>query len=95
MSAAPSFPNVWFVAIDGCDDNARGKGNYMCAMFVESLVSSAAGYFSGLVSKTKVLGVLAAFPSDTVFRLVNGFSLRVVASCPESTLSIIPSSPLL
>merc|ERR1719498_2168379 len=84
QQAAAAAPNTWIVGIDFCPDGVDKKyPNFVCAVFAESQPAYVAGYLAGLVSKTKVMGVIGGVPVPPVQRLFNGFTLGVKASCPS------------
>lgn len=80
VACAEESPDTNFVLVDDCQGTVP---NLICALFREEQPAFVAGYMSGLVSQTKVLGVIGGAPFPPVQKFYNGFQLGVKRACPE------------
>jgi basic membrane protein A len=88
LTVAGEFPNVYFEHCSGYK-SADNMGNYFGAM-------EEARYLSGMVAagvtKTNVLGFVAAFPIPEVVRGINAFTLGARSVNPDVTVKVVWTS---
>lgn len=79
--------NTKFLLIDqGTRSNILS--NYQTILFQEDQGSFMAGVMSGIVSKTKNVGIVGGLPIPPLKRYVNGYQTGVKYICPDCTVWI-------
>jgi basic membrane protein A len=88
LTVAGEFPNVYFEHCSGYK-SADNMGNYFGAMEEARYLS---GMVAGSVTKSNVLGYVAAFPIPEVVRGINAFTLGVRAVNPKAVVKVVWTS---
>ena len=83
LTVAESVKNSWTFIIDACPEGASKHPNLICVEYASLQPSFVAGYLAGLVTRSKVTGIVGGVPVPNVQKMFNGFSLGVKASCPD------------
>eukprot|EP01135_Chromosphaera_perkinsii_P005611 Nk52_evm25s355 gene=Nk52_evmTU25s355 len=83
--AAERFPTQTFSTVDVAASSSSGGagGNVQGLLFAEDQSGFLAGVTAGLVSSTKIVGVIGGLPITAVRGFVNGFMSGVANSCPR------------
>jgi len=85
LKVAKQFPKVAFLHCSGFK-MAENMGNYFGRMYQARYL---AGMVAGSMTKSKVLGYVAAFPIPEVIRGINAFTLGAQAVNPEVTVRVV------
>jgi basic membrane protein A len=88
INVAKDFPDVKFVHISGyktADNVSNGFGKIEEPRYVSGIVA-------GLMTKSNVIGYVAAFPIPEVIRGINAFTLGVRSVNPAATVKVIWTS---
>lgn len=88
LTVAQEFPNVYFEHCSGYK-GADNMGNYFGAMEEGRYLS---GMVAGEMTKSNVLGFVAAFPIPEVVRGINAFTLGARAVNPDVTVKVVWTS---
>ena len=85
LKVAKQFPNIAFLHCSGFK-MAENMGNYFGRMYEARYL---AGMVAGSMTKSKVLGYVAAFPIPEVIRGINAFTLGAQAVNPDVTVRVV------
>lgn len=85
LKVAGQFPNTVFMHCSGFK-TAANMGNYFGRIYQPRYLS---GMVAGSMTKSKVLGYVAAFPIPEVIRGINAFTLGAQAVNPEVTVRVV------
>jgi len=85
LKVAKQFPKVAFLHCSGFK-MAENMGNYFGRMYQARYL---AGMVAGSMTKSKVLGYVAAFPIPEVIRGINAFTLGAQAVNPDVTVRVV------
>lgn len=85
LKVAGQFPNTVFMHCSGLK-TAANMGNYFGRIYQPRYLS---GMVAGSMTKSKVLGYVAAFPIPEVIRGINAFTLGAQAVNPEVTVRVV------
>lgn len=85
LKVAKQFPNVAFLHCSGFK-MAENMGNYFGRMYEARYLS---GMVAGAMTKSKVLGYVAAFPIPEVIRGINAFTLGAQSVNPDVTVRVV------
>ena len=85
LKVAKKFPEVVFEHCSGFK-TAENMGNYFGRMYQARYLS---GMTAGQMTKTNILGYVAAFPIPEVIRGINAFTLGVRAVNPEAQVRVV------
>lgn len=83
---AKQYPNVVFLHATGYKSNGKNFGNYN-ARFYEGRYLS--GIIAGAMSKSNILGYVAAFPIPEVMQGINAFTLGARSVNPKAEVRVI------
>ena len=85
LKVARQFPNTVFMHCSGFK-TAANMGNYFGRIYQPRYLS---GMVAGAMSKTGVLGYVAAFPIPEVIRGINAFTLGARSVNPQATVRVV------
>lgn len=85
LKLAKQYPNVAFIHASGYK-LADNFGNFQTRNYESSYV---AGLASGYVTKSKILGVVAAYPIPEVVGIINAFTLGAQKTNPDITVKVV------
>lgn len=85
LKVAKKFPKVTFMHCSGFK-SAENMGNYFGRMYQARYLS---GVVAGSMTKTNVLGYVAAFPIPEVIRGINAFTLGAQSVNPDVTVRVV------
>jgi len=85
MKVAKEFPNVKFMHCSGFK-KAANVNNYFGRMYQARYLT---GMVAGYMTKSNVIGYVAAFPIPEVIRGINAFSLGVQAANPKAQVRVV------
>jgi basic membrane protein A len=85
LKVAGQFPDTVFMHCSGFK-TAANMGNYFGRIYQPRYLS---GMVAGSMTKSKVLGYVAAFPIPEVIRGINAFTLGAQAVNPEVTVRVV------
>ncbi len=85
LKVAQKFPNTVFMHCSGFK-TAKNMGNYFGRMYQARYLS---GIVAGAMTKSKIIGYVAAFPIPEVIRGINAFTLGVQSINPEAKVRVV------
>ncbi len=85
LKVAKQFPDVIFMHCSGFK-TAKNMGNYFGRMYQARYLS---GMVAGSMTKSNILGYVAAFPIPEVIRGINAFTLGAQAVNPDVTVRVV------
>ncbi|MBW1634697.1 MAG: BMP family ABC transporter substrate-binding protein [Deltaproteobacteria bacterium] len=85
LKVAKQFPKIAFLHCSGFK-MAENMSNYFGRMYQARYLS---GIVAGSMTKSKVIGYVAAFPIPEVIRGINAFTLGVQSVNPEATVRVV------
>ncbi len=85
LKVARQFPKTVFMHCSGFK-KAENMGNYFGRMYQARYLS---GMVAGAMTKSKILGYVAAFPIPEVIRGINAFTLGAQSVNPEVTVRVV------
>ena len=85
LKTAKKFPNTVFMHCSGYK-SSENMGNYFGRMYQARYLS---GMVAGSMTKSNVLGYVAAFPIPEVIRGINAFTLGVQAVNPDAEVRVV------
>ena len=85
LKVAQQFPNTVFMHCAGFK-TAANMGNYFGRIYQTRFL---AGMVAGFMTKSKVLGYVAAYPIPEVIRGINAFALGAQSVNPEATVRVV------
>ena len=88
LKVAKKFPKVTFMHCSGYK-TAKNMGNYFGRIYQPRYLS---GMVAGAMTKSNILGYVAAFPIPEVIRGINAFTLGVRTANPEATVHVVWTS---
>ncbi len=85
LKVAKQFPDIAFMHCSGFK-TSDNMGNYFGRMYQARYLS---GIVAGSMSKSNILGYVAAFPIPEVIRGINAFALGVQSVNPEASVRVV------
>lgn len=85
LKVAKQYPDIVFMHCSGFKQ-AKNMGNYFGRMYQARFLS---GMVAGAMTKTNVLGYVAAFPIPEVIRGINAFALGAQAVNPKAQVRVV------
>lgn len=85
LKVAKQFPDIAFMHCSGFK-TSENMGNYFGRMYQARYLS---GIVAGSMTKSNVLGYVAAFPIPEVIRGINAFTLGVQSVNPDATVRVV------
>ncbi|WP_300669732.1 BMP family ABC transporter substrate-binding protein [Desulfoluna sp.] len=85
LKVAKKFPNTVFMHCSGYE-TSKNMGNYFGRMYQARYLS---GMVAGSMTKSNVLGYVAAFPMPEVIRGINAFALGAQAVNPKAQVRVV------
>ncbi len=85
ITVAQEFPDTWFVHISGYK-TAPNVSTVFGRMYQPRYLS---GIVAGKMTKTNIIGYVAAFPIPEVIRMINAFALGVRSVNPQAEVRVV------